>query len=52
VPPARVAERTVVEVWLEPLDERWGEDFGWTGGRSSRDTAGRRLVFVEHVELS
>ena len=30
VPPARVAERTVVEVWLERLDERWGEDFGWT----------------------
>jgi hypothetical protein len=29
VPPARVAERTVVEVWLERLDERWGEDFGW-----------------------
>jgi hypothetical protein len=30
VSPARVAERTVVEVWLERLDERWGEDFGWT----------------------
>ena len=29
VPPARVAERTVVEVWLERLEERWGEDFGW-----------------------
>ena len=29
VPPARVAERTVVEVWLERLDQRWGEDFGW-----------------------
>ena len=29
VPPARVAERTVVEVWVERLDERWGEDFGW-----------------------
>ena len=29
VPPARVAEGTVVEVWLERLDERWGEDFGW-----------------------
>jgi hypothetical protein len=30
VPPARVAERTIVEVWLERLDARWGEDFGWT----------------------
>ncbi len=27
--PAKVAERTVVEVWVERLDPRWGEDFGW-----------------------
>ena len=27
--PAKVAERTVVEVWVEELDPRWGEDFGW-----------------------
>lgn len=27
--PASVAERTVVDVWLERLDPRWGNDFGW-----------------------
>jgi hypothetical protein len=27
--PTRVAERSIVEVWLERLDEHWGEDFGW-----------------------
>jgi hypothetical protein len=29
VAPASVAGRTVVEVSLERLDPRWGEDFGW-----------------------
>jgi hypothetical protein len=28
--PAQVSERSVVEVWVERLDPRWGEDFGWT----------------------
>jgi hypothetical protein len=27
--PAAVAAHSVVEVWLERLDPRWGEDFGW-----------------------
>jgi hypothetical protein len=27
--PASVAAHSVVEVWLERLDARWGEDFGW-----------------------
>lgn len=27
--PAIVAERTIVEVWVERLDAQWGEDFGW-----------------------
>jgi hypothetical protein len=26
---APISERSVVEVWLEELDERWGDDFGW-----------------------
>jgi hypothetical protein len=29
VRPAIVADRTLVEVWMERLDSRWGEDFGW-----------------------
>ena len=27
--PASIAGRTVVEVWLERLDPRWGDDLGW-----------------------
>ena len=27
--PAQIAERTVVEVWVERLTPEWGEDFGW-----------------------
>jgi hypothetical protein len=27
--PAAMAESTVVDVWIEELDERLGEDFGW-----------------------
>jgi hypothetical protein len=26
---ASISDRSIVEVWLEELDERWGEDFGW-----------------------
>jgi hypothetical protein len=29
VAPAQVSERSVVEVWIERFDPRWGEDFGW-----------------------
>jgi hypothetical protein len=27
--PAKVAERSIVEVWVERLSPEWGEDFGW-----------------------
>ena len=27
--PVKVAPRTVVEVWVEQLEPRWGTDFGW-----------------------
>ena len=27
--PARLSQSTVIEVWIERLDERLGEDFGW-----------------------
>ncbi len=27
--PAKIAERTVVEVWVERLTPEWGDDFGW-----------------------
>ncbi|MDK2744428.1 MAG: hypothetical protein NDI90_16120 [Nitrospira sp. BO4] len=27
--PATVSERSIVQVWVERLDTRWGEDFGW-----------------------
>lgn len=27
--PVMVAQRTVVEVWVEQLEPRWGDDFGW-----------------------
>jgi hypothetical protein len=29
VAPAQVSERSVVEVWVERFEPRWGEDFGW-----------------------
>lgn len=28
--PAKVSETNIVEVWIERLDTRWGEDFGWS----------------------
>jgi hypothetical protein len=27
--PAQLAPSTVIEIWVEELDERYGEDFGW-----------------------
>ena len=67
--PAKVADRTIVEVWVERLDARWGEDFGWQRvsdviitqripaptGTTSHTTVGIESIFgrplsVERVE--
>lgn len=38
--PAAITESTVVEVWIEQLDERLGEDFGWTRVAHTATTGG------------
>jgi hypothetical protein len=61
--PAAIAESTVVEVWVEELDDRLGEDFGWfriagatpSGGQpksASAERLGEAVDVVGGIEQS
>lgn len=61
--PAAIAESTVVEVWVEELDERFGEDFGWLRiadatagdgqpGSAAVETVGDAVNVVDGIDQS